>query len=74
MNEVMVEIPLRVAQKAKRFYRPLHPYVAKRIAELRNEGKVEEVITDPIIEETIIEPVIEQPPEKKKTKKKKAKK
>lgn len=66
MNEVMVEIPLRVAQKAKRFYRPLHPYVAKRIAELRNEGKV--------VEETIEAPVIEQPPEEKKTKKKKAEK
>jgi hypothetical protein len=66
MNEVMVEIPLRVAQKAKRFYRPLHPYVAKRIAELRNEGK--------IVEETIEEKVIEQPPEEKKTKKKKAEK
>ena len=66
MNEVMVEIPLRVAQKAKRFYRPLHPYVAKRIAELRNAGQV--------IEEVKEEPVIEQPPEEKKTKKKKAEK
>jgi len=62
-DEIMVAIPLKVAQKAKRFYRPIHPYVARRIAELRNEGKkIEEIIEQE-----------EQPVEEKKTKKKKAK-
>jgi len=46
-----VEIPLQIAQKAMRFFRPLAPYVRKRIAELRNESKEVEVIVDEPIEE-----------------------
>jgi hypothetical protein len=45
-----VQIPLNIAQKAMRAYRPLLPYVRKRLAELRQENK-EIIIPDEIIEE-----------------------
>ena len=41
-----VQIPLQIAQKAMRVYRPLLPYVRKRLQELRQGSK--EVIEEPI--------------------------
>lgn len=62
-----VEIPLQIAQKAMRFFRPLAPYVRKRIAELRNERKAVEEIPEPII----VEPIAEEAKPKRTKKEKK---
>lgn len=43
-----IEIPLKIAQRAMRHFHPLVPYVRKRVAELRGQGKkVEEVAEQP---------------------------
>lgn len=44
----MVEIPLRIAQRAARLYRPMMPYVRKFIADnrVKEEIKVEKPIEE----------------------------
>ena len=70
-----VEIPLQIAQRAMRVYRPLVPYVRKRVSELRQSGKgtvtgiTPEMVTDEILE-TILEPMPIEKPIKLGTKKK----
>lgn len=50
-----VKIPLSIAQRAARHFRPLMPYVRKHIAEQRAKGIViDEAIENPV---TTIEPV-----------------
>lgn len=43
-----VKVPLNIAQRAARVYRPMMPYVRKFIAERRNIKEVAEVIPEDI--------------------------
>jgi hypothetical protein len=55
-----VEIPLQIAQRAMRVYRPLVPYVRKRVSELRQAGK--ETVTE-IIPEIAPDEILKMIPE-----------